>query len=90
MTHELSLLAGLLHRVETIAEENDASRVVAVRVRLGALAHISAEHLREHFVDATRDGIASGARLDVVCGDDISDPHAQDILLESVELESTE
>jgi hydrogenase nickel incorporation protein HypA/HybF len=90
MTHELSLLSGLLDRVEAIALEHRAPRVVAVRVRLGALAHISPDHLREHFRHATRSGVARGARLEVTASNDLDDPHAQDILLESVELETAD
>jgi hydrogenase nickel incorporation protein HypA/HybF len=58
-----------------------------VKVKLGALAHISAEHFREHFQQAARGTAAEGARLDIDVSTDESDPCAQDILLKSVDVE---
>ena len=84
--HEHSLLRDLLCKVDRIAREQRSSRVVGVRVRLGALAHISPEHLREHFAQATQGTVAQGAALHVEADTDIHAPHAQDILLRSVEV----
>jgi hydrogenase nickel incorporation protein HypA/HybF len=86
MTHELSLMADMLRKVERVAHAEDAERVVAVCVRLGALAHISPDHLREHFEAAARGTVAEGARVDVEVNDDIDDPQAQEIVLLSVEV----
>jgi hydrogenase nickel incorporation protein HypA/HybF len=58
-----------------------------VKVKLGALAHISEEHFREHFEQAAAGTPAEGARLDIDVSADESDPHAQDILLQSVDVE---
>lgn len=87
MTHEFSLLAGLVTRVEEIARAEAASSVTRVTVRLGALAGCSAEHLREHFAEASRGTVAEGAELAVQVHDDPLDPHAAEILLDSVEIE---
>lgn len=84
--HELSLLADLMRKVEAVAREQGSPRVVAVRVKLGALAHISAEHLRDHFERAARGTLSEGAELIVDAGTDPADPHAQEILLDSVEV----
>lgn len=78
------LIASLLDKIEAIAREQQATRVTGVRVRLGALAHISADHFREHFEQSARGTIAEGARLDVTEGCDYTEPHAQEIILESV------
>ena len=80
--HEASLMRGLMAKMEEIAGTEDA-RIVRVSVWLGALSHMSAEHF-EASAAGTR---AEGAELSVTVSTDISDPHAQDILLESVELE---
>jgi hydrogenase nickel incorporation protein HypA/HybF len=45
------------------------------------------EHFREHFEAAARGTIAEGCRLEIETLTDKYDPHAQDILLDSVELE---
>ena len=85
--HEMSLMRDLLHKVEAVAKEQNAARVTAVGVWIGALAHISADHFREHFVDGTRGSIAEHARLDIEMSEDTTDPNAQDILLTHVEVE---
>lgn len=87
MTHERSLLSGLLTRVEKIARAEDASGVTRVTVRLGVLAACSPEHLREHFVEAVRGTVAEGAELAVVMGTDPLEPHATEVTLDSVEVE---
>jgi len=84
--HEFSLMADLLKKIDRLAEEQQAERVVGVRVRLGALSHISAGHFREHFEQGVKGTVAEGARLDVRVSDDARDPNAQDILLESIEV----
>jgi hydrogenase nickel incorporation protein HypA/HybF len=78
----------LMRKIETIAREQNAPRIVSVKVTLGALSHISAQHFREHFVQAAAGTVAEGARLDIAELKDATDPRAQDILLESVEMES--
>ncbi|MFN0086650.1 MAG: hydrogenase maturation nickel metallochaperone HypA [Blastocatellia bacterium] len=85
--HELSLIADLMRKIEGIAREQGARKVVGVKVRIGALAHISPEHLLEHFVEAARGTVAEGARLETEMPADIADPHAQEIRLDSVEVE---
>lgn len=85
--HEFSLIADLIKKIETVAAANKGQRVVTVKVRLGALSHISASHFREHFQQASPGTLAAGARLEIEEAVDINDPLAQQILLQSVELE---
>ena len=85
--HEFSLLADLMKKINQIADSNGVEKVTAVHVSLGALAHISGEHFREHFVHAARGTVAEGATLQVTEKTDRQDPLAQEILLESVEVE---
>lgn len=84
--HEMSLLRDLLKKIDEIARTEGAARVVGVKVWLGAFSHISADHFREHFEEATVGHVAEGARLEVTESDDESDPNAQEIVLESVEV----
>ncbi len=86
--HEASLIRNLIRKVETIGLERHAQRVVGVKVRLGALAHISPDHFRDHFDLAAQGTLAEGARLDIESSADLADPHAQEILLQSVDIES--
>ena len=86
MTHELSLLADLMRKIESVSREHGERPVVGVTLRVGALAHIAPDHLREHFQHASRGTVASDARLVINETHDLHDPHAQDIMLESVEV----
>lgn len=84
--HELSLLNDLLKKIRQIALEQQPATLRSVTVELGALAHISADHFREHFEQAVSGTELEAVGLDVECNDDIHSPTAQDILLKSVEL----
>ena len=86
--HEFSLINDLMRKIKDIAREQGATKVVGVKVKLGALAHISADHFREHFEEAAAGTVATGARLEVELNPDENDPNAQDILLDSVEVEA--
>jgi hydrogenase nickel incorporation protein HypA/HybF len=85
--HEFSLITDLMRKITDIAREQGADRISGVKVRLGALAHISREHFREHFEQAAVGTPAEGARLEIDISTDESDPCAQDILLQSVDVE---
>lgn len=82
--HELSLINDLLNKIRRLALQNAPAKLVAVNVELGALAHISAEHFREHFQQATRETELQDIQLNVATADDIHSPTAQDILLKSI------
>lgn len=86
--HEASLMADLIHKITTLADAQHASKVTGVQLTLGALSHMSPEHLREHFVQAVQGTVAEGARLDIDAHTDITDPAAQDIRLDSIEMET--
>jgi len=85
--HERKLMDDVMRKIDEVARSNDAKRVTRVRVRLGALSHFTADHFREHFVDASRGTIAEGADVDAVVEEDIADPRARDVVLEQVEVE---
>ena len=84
--HEFSLLKDLLGKIKTVAKENGSDKVIGIKVKLGALAHISPAHFREHFDHAVIGTVAEGARLDIETLQDERDPHAQEIILDSVEV----
>jgi hydrogenase nickel incorporation protein HypA/HybF len=86
--HEASLIANLMNRIDEIARSEGAKRVVGVSVWLGALSHMSQAHFAEHFERAAAGTVAEGARLDVTVSTDSGHKNAQDLLLESVDVES--
>ena len=85
--HEAGLMRALMRRVDEVAAAEGAGRVVAVRVRIGALAHMSPEHFLEHWAVAAAGTIAEHARLDIETSDDLTDPAAQDVTLLSLEVQ---
>lgn len=86
--HEASLMRSLMRQIETIATDEGAARVTGVKVWCGALSHMTAGHFAEHFNQAAAGSIAEGATLNVTISDDIANEHAQDILLESIDVET--
>ena len=84
--HEHALMADITHKIEQTAIDAGGERVTRVVVALGALSHFTPEHFREHFVDATRGTIAEGAEVVATLDEDIGAPHADGVVLESVEI----
>ncbi len=85
--HEIHLLKDLINKLERIAEENDANRVTKIKLRCGALSHISPEYLRYHFMNMTKGReLFNDTHIEIEVMEEIDD-HAYDILLESVSLE---
>ncbi len=85
--HEMSLMNNLLAKIEQIAKENNSNKVSKVCVTIGALAHISEDHFKEHFVEGTSGTIAESAELFVTMDEDTNNPNAQDILLTSIDVQ---
>ena len=84
--HELSLLQDLFNKIQQIAKDAQSDQITKVHVQLGALAHISPEHFREHFEDMSQGTLAEHAELFITENDDIHAPTAQDITLISVDV----
>ncbi len=86
--HETALVRNLVHRLQTVCAEEGAERVVGVSVWLGALCHMSPDHFSDHFRQEASGTCAERARLQIETSDDINHPNAQDVLLQSLELET--
>jgi hydrogenase nickel incorporation protein HypA/HybF len=86
--HEQALLRDLMAKILAVAEAEEGP-VVRVRVWLGALSHFTPEHFREHFVDAAAGTPAEGAVVEATLDDDLSDPRATGVVLESVVIGTT-
>ena len=84
--HEQSLIRNLVDKIHSLAGA-ERGRLIAARLRLGALAHISAEHLREHFEQETSGTPLEGLRLLIEEHTDIHHAEAQEIILDSLEFE---
>jgi hydrogenase nickel incorporation protein HypA/HybF len=84
--HEKALMDDLIREISERAAGEGAERVTGIRVRLGALSHFTPAHFREHFEDASRGTLAEGAAVDAELGTDLTDPAAQGVVLESIEI----
>ena len=84
--HEQATIRDLVRTVLHVAEENGATRVVRVKVRLGALSHFTPEHFVEHWVDATAGTIAEGSKVESELSEDLTDPNTHGVVLEDVEI----
>ncbi|SDK18098.1 hydrogenase/urease maturation nickel metallochaperone HypA [Microbulbifer yueqingensis] len=82
--HEHSLIRNLVAKIHGISSEEQGTPIAA-RLRVGALAHISAEHLREHFENETAGTPLEGLRLEIEELPDIHHELAQEIVLDSLE-----
>lgn len=88
--HEFSLLSGLLRQIQEIAREHQAERILEVHIWLGALADISPDHFREHFDEAVQGSALEGVRLSILQDTDLTNPRAQEILIESIDIEEAD
>ena len=67
--HEMALAESVLEIVADAARRNGATQVRAVRLAVGRLSHVEPEALRFAFDVVTRNGIAHGARLEILATD---------------------
>jgi hydrogenase nickel incorporation protein HypA/HybF len=85
--HERAVMLDLVREVERRAMAAGARRVTRIRVRLGVLSHFTDAHFREHFEDAARGTVAEGAAVETELGADPTEPSAQGVVLEEVDVE---
>jgi hydrogenase nickel incorporation protein HypA/HybF len=88
--HETGVIKSLIREVERVALRYDATKVLTVTVRTGALSPFSEDHLREHFQQQSFGTVAEQARLIVEVGTSPTDHLAQDVVLVSIEIEDVE
>ena len=84
--HEQATIRDLVATVLHVAGENDATRVVRIKVKLGALSHFTPEHFEEHWQDATGGTIAEGCKVEAELSEDLTDLNAHGVILEDVEI----
>ena len=85
--HERKLMEDLMEKIEAEANAAGSQRVTAIRVRLGALSHFTEAHFREHFADAARGTVAERAEVEAELRTNPTEPEAQGVVLESIEVE---
>jgi len=85
--HEQALIDDLVRKIEDVALAEGSTRVTRIRVRLGALSHLTPEHFREHFDQAAAGTIAERATIDIDARLDPLEPDAAEIVLTSVDVE---
>ncbi len=86
--HEKAVMNDLMRKIETESSAEGGARVTRIRVRLGALSHFTEAHFREHFEDAARGTVAEGAEIEAELRTDPTEPEAQGVVLESIDVEA--
>jgi hydrogenase nickel incorporation protein HypA/HybF len=88
---EAALARDLIRQAEDLAIAQGARRVTAVTVRIGSLANVTGDQLRERFAEESNGTMVEGATVGVVEGPGgegaASDPHSMDLLLTGYEVE---
>jgi hydrogenase nickel incorporation protein HypA/HybF len=85
--HEMSLFKDILKKIESISRDNEGKKIVNISVKIGALSHLSASHFLDHFSTFSIGTAAEGADVDIVVDENENDPYAQEVILQSVEVE---
>ncbi len=85
--HEASLVSNLIQKILSIARQHDAAHVSMVRIKLGALSHMSPNHFRDHFHVASKGTLIEDADLDIRIDTDTTAPDAQEITLTSIDVD---
>jgi len=86
--HESGLIQDLIEKVEKLVRDHGGRRAVSIQVRLGPLAALQPDHLREHFEMAAAGTLAEGAVLSITNSEDLGGPDPVGVVLESVEIET--
>lgn len=86
--HEATLVKPLIAKIQQTAIENHAEKIRRVKVKLGALCHCSPEHFREHFEEGAKGTLVEGAQLEIEVLESWNNPDAEEVILDSVEIES--
>ena len=84
--HEKSVMDNLIRKIILLAKEEKSLKVVKVSVKLGALSHMSEQHFKEHFDLAAQGTVAQNAEIDAEESQDIHDPHANAVILKSIDV----
>jgi hydrogenase nickel incorporation protein HypA/HybF len=83
--HEAALLRDLVRAVDATAADQRLRRVTCVRLRVGALSHLTPLALSERWPAAAAGTVAEAARVEVEVSTDLDDPRAQGVVLVAIE-----
>lgn len=88
--HEKRLVADLIRKASEVAGEHHTDHLAVLTVRVGALSHVAAGSIAAQIRDGAVGTPVENARIDIVIGPGgaaaAADEHAQDVILQSVEL----
>ncbi|HTW52335.1 MAG TPA: hydrogenase maturation nickel metallochaperone HypA [Stellaceae bacterium] len=85
--HETAIVRDIVRRIAELAGATNARRVVRANIWLGAFSHLTADHFREHFAVEARGTVAETASLEIQISTDVTDPHAQQVRLDSLQID---
>jgi hydrogenase nickel incorporation protein HypA/HybF len=86
--HEEAMLRDVIRKAEEVARESGPGRVTRVRLWVGARSHLAGPELESRWAHAVNGTALSGARVEIEVSRDVAHPHAESIVLRSVDLDS--
>ncbi len=84
--HEFALITRLLDKVQDIAKEQHAKKVVEITLRWDDSAHVSPEQFKKQFLLYAQGSVADGARVEIKMDAGKEKPREGDVVLESMEV----
>lgn len=78
--HEFKLVADVLKNVLAVAENNQAKKVLAVRLQVGEHCHARSDDVEFLFKQAARGSMAEDARME------ITTVPGEDLILDSIQI----
>jgi len=82
--HEEALLRDLRRKLDEIGRGEGVERITRVRLRVGALCHVSPETVRARWPALVASSCARDATLEIESSQDSDEPRAQDVVLTEV------
>lgn len=81
-------MKNLTNKLICLSKEHNGAKILSIKVRLGALSHMSPEHFLEHLSEFSSGSCFEKAKFEFIAETDIHDPQATGVYIESVEIEN--
>ncbi len=85
--HEEALVRDLHRKLRELSDAAGSASITRVRLRIGALSHLSEGSVRERWAEIVRGTGAAGAQLEIELSRDPDDPRADGLVLVDVGVE---
>lgn len=88
--HEEAMLQDVIRKAEEVAQREGGTRVIRVRLWVGARSHLGGPELPARWAHAVEGTPLAGAEVEVEHSRDRDDPNAEHVILRSLDVDSGE